>query len=207
MILSRLSSGRIQLPLLRSQLFKATMSTLRPRRLIRFLSSPNSHAHVGEPVDGEVDVGLALYEGKSIEAYELGGNSLLHSEALTRTGKVLNVHQLLSPIAQDEIGTIRCIGLNVSCSFLIFDYAYVRLTLIALQYMTHAQEVNLPIPDVPVLFMKPDTALGNPFPGDIVIPAAFAADNAADFESEVAIVIKKAAKDVPEEKALEYLLG
>jgi 2-keto-4-pentenoate hydratase/2-oxohepta-3-ene-1,7-dioic acid hydratase in catechol pathway len=55
--------------------------------------------------------------------------------------------------------------------------------------------------------MKPATSLADPYPAPTVIPKAFVADNAADFESELALVIGKAAKNVSEEDALDYLLG
>ena len=60
---------------------------------------------------------------------------------------------------------------------------------------------------MPVLFMKPSTALAGPFPNPIVIPRAYAADDAADYESEIAIVIGKDCKNVSESEALDYLLG
>jgi 2-keto-4-pentenoate hydratase/2-oxohepta-3-ene-1,7-dioic acid hydratase in catechol pathway len=75
------------------------------------------------------------------------------------------------------------------------------------QYKTHAKEVGLDIPSVPVLFMKPSTALADPHPGPVVIPRTFVSDDAADFESEVALVIGKECKNVSEEDALDYLLG
>lgn len=63
------------------------------------------------------------------------------------------------------------------------------------------------IPEVPTLFMKPSTSLADPFPSPVVIPKAFVKDNAADYESELAVVIGKAAKNVSEEEAMDYLLG
>jgi 2-keto-4-pentenoate hydratase/2-oxohepta-3-ene-1,7-dioic acid hydratase in catechol pathway len=75
------------------------------------------------------------------------------------------------------------------------------------QYVNHAKEVNMPIPEVPTLFLKPANALGDPYPAPTVIPKAFVQDNAADYESELAVVIGKAAKDVTEEEAWDYLAG
>lgn len=63
------------------------------------------------------------------------------------------------------------------------------------------------LPEVPVLFMKPSTALADPFPAPTVIPRAFVDDKAADYESELVVVIGKAAKNVSEEEALDYVLG
>lgn len=63
------------------------------------------------------------------------------------------------------------------------------------------------IPTVPTVFMKPAQAIADPFPAPTIIPKAFVKDNAADYESELAIVIGKDAKNVSEAEAGEYLLG
>jgi 2-keto-4-pentenoate hydratase/2-oxohepta-3-ene-1,7-dioic acid hydratase in catechol pathway len=76
-----------------------------------------------------------------------------------------------------------------------------------MQYLTHAQEMGLETPDVPSVFMKPANSLGDPFPAPTIIPAPFVKDDAADYEAEVALVIGKAAKNVSEEDAMDYLLG
>jgi 2-keto-4-pentenoate hydratase/2-oxohepta-3-ene-1,7-dioic acid hydratase in catechol pathway len=55
--------------------------------------------------------------------------------------------------------------------------------------------------------MKPSTSLADPHPAPTVIPQAFVKDNAADYESELAVVIGKPCKNVSEEDALDYLLG
>lgn len=85
----------------------------------------------------------------------------------------------------DEIPIIRCMGLN---------------------YRDHAREANMPIPDVPVLFIKPRTALNGPFPAKIPIPA-IAQDGTSDYEAELSFVISKTGRDIPEEEALNYVLG
>lgn len=63
------------------------------------------------------------------------------------------------------------------------------------------------IPEIPVLFMKPSTALADPFPAPTILPKAFIKDNSADYESELALVIGKDCKNVSEADALDYLLG
>lgn len=63
------------------------------------------------------------------------------------------------------------------------------------------------IPAVPVLFAKPATSLADPFPAPTILPKAFAQENTFDYESELAIIIGKDAKDVSEQDALDYLLG
>ncbi|PWN27906.1 putative mitochondrion protein, partial [Jaminaea rosea] len=156
------------------------------KRLIRFIpSSGPSGPLIGEPVDAALDVGLAsLADPGSIAAAIFSGSSVLSPGE--RTGEIRNVSRLLSPLAQSEVGTIRCIGIN---------------------YLRHAEEVKMEIPKQPVLFMKPETSLNDPYPAKVPIPHQFAADDACDYESEVAVVIGKEAKNVTEADAMEYCLG
>lgn len=81
-------------------------------RLVRFVPASDPKAVLlGEPVDSEVDVGLALHDGKTVEAKVFSGTSALSPGSLT--DKVEKIERLLAPFTQQEVGTIRCIGLNV----------------------------------------------------------------------------------------------
>jgi 2-keto-4-pentenoate hydratase/2-oxohepta-3-ene-1,7-dioic acid hydratase in catechol pathway len=75
------------------------------------------------------------------------------------------------------------------------------------QYVSHAKEMSLPIPEVPTLFMKPSSSLADPWPAPTVLPKITQQDNTGDYESEMVIVIGRDAKDVPESEALDYVLG
>jgi 2-keto-4-pentenoate hydratase/2-oxohepta-3-ene-1,7-dioic acid hydratase in catechol pathway len=72
--------------------------------------------------------------------------------------------------------------------------------------MDHAQEANLPLPKAPILFTKPRTALAGPYPATINIPKC-AQDGSSDYEAELCLVIGKTGRDIPEEEALDYVLG
>ncbi|GAA6063591.1 hypothetical protein JCM10212_000985 [Sporobolomyces blumeae] len=156
-------------------------------RLVRFTTPSGPTPLIGEPLDSRLDVGLATFQGEAVEVEVFSGKSILRPGE--RTGDKVKVERLLSPLSEDEVGTIRCIGLN---------------------YRLHAKEAHLPIPDVPVLFMKPSTALASPFPDPVVVPK-FTLDEkpvpTADYESEVGIVIGKDCKNVSEDEALDYVLG
>lgn len=69
---------------------------------------------VGEPVDPKIDVGVALYEGKEVQVNRFTGSSILAPGE--KTTNVESIKTVLSPLAQSEVGTIRCIGLNVTTS-------------------------------------------------------------------------------------------
>ncbi|WVQ95296.1 hypothetical protein IAU59_002391 [Kwoniella sp. CBS 9459] len=153
-------------------------------RLVRFIPQDASEPLIGEPVDSTIDVGLASYENKQIEVAVFSGRSVVSPG--NKTDKKAFVGKLLSPLAQNEVGTIRCIGLN---------------------YVNHAKECNMAIPETPTVFMKPSTALADPFPAPTILPKAFLKDDAADYEAELAVVIGKDAKNVAEDEALDYVLG
>ena len=80
--------------------------------LVRFIpkSSP-SRVMIGEPLDSKIDVGMALFEGEEVSVQVFSGNSVL--EPGVKTGSTEIIARVLSPISQNEAGSIRCIGLNV----------------------------------------------------------------------------------------------
>lgn len=79
---------------------------------MRFVPKSNpSKILIGEPVDANVDVGLALYDGKDVQVKRFTGSSILAPGQVTE--EVESIKTVLSPLAQEEVGTIRCIGLNV----------------------------------------------------------------------------------------------
>lgn len=63
------------------------------------------------------------------------------------------------------------------------------------------------ITSLTVTTRKPDTALADPWPAPTLIPKHTIADDSADYESELAIVISKTARNVSEADALDYVLG
>jgi 2-keto-4-pentenoate hydratase/2-oxohepta-3-ene-1,7-dioic acid hydratase in catechol pathway len=71
-------------------------------------------------------------------------------------------------------------------------------------YRAHAEETGARPPERPLVFMKPTTTVIGP-DAKILLPAA-APDN-VDFEAELAIVIGRAARNVSETAALDYVLG
>lgn len=64
----------------------------------------------------------------------------------------------------------------------------------------------MPIPDVPVLFVKPRTALNGPHPAKINVPR-IAQDGTSDYEAELSVVLSKSGRDIPESEAMDYVLG
>lgn len=81
---------------------------------------------------------------------------------------------------------------------------YIRC--LGLNYNSHAREAGFPLPQVPVLFTKPRSALTGPYPSTVNIPSC-AQDGTSDYESELCLVIGKTGRDISEEDALGYVLG
>jgi 2-keto-4-pentenoate hydratase/2-oxohepta-3-ene-1,7-dioic acid hydratase in catechol pathway len=88
-------------------------------------------------------------------------------------------HRLLAPVLPSKMV---CIGLN---------------------YKDHAAEQNKPLPTLPLMFLKPSTAVVGP--GEpIVLPDGV---GRVDHEAEVGVVIGRRATRVSERDALDYVLG
>ncbi|RIK79844.1 MAG: 5-carboxymethyl-2-hydroxymuconate isomerase [Planctomycetota bacterium] len=113
-----------------------------------------------------------------------GAVRLLEGEvygALRDAHRAVEVKKLLAPVAPTAI---YCIGLN---------------------YIRHAQEGGLQVPEFPVVFMESPAALQHP--GDpIQLPRRLRSDE-VDYECELAVVIGKPCKNATQENALDYVLG
>jgi len=72
-----------------------------------------------------------------------------------------------------------------------------------LNYMDTIKELDRAVPQEPALFFKPATAVVNPG-GNIIYPHI---SQDLRYEAELCCIIKREAKNVPEEKALDYVLG
>lgn len=97
------------------------------------------------------------------------------------TGRIVKIVKQLCPI---EPRAIICIGLN---------------------YREHAAETGAAIPKFPVIFMKNPAAANHP--GDPIHLPACSIGPEVDYEVELAAVIGKPARNVPEDRALDYILG
>ena len=169
--------------------------------LVRFLAEEDGQIHLGQVDHGKwPDIGLATYNGERVGVKLISGS--VFDGAVTSTtmhiSKVWNpplthvyyegnltFFQLLPPIEMSQVPIIRCLGLN---------------------YYEAAKEAKAPIPEVPVLFVRPRTALNGPYPAAINIPK-IAQDGTSDYEAELSIVLSKSGRDIPEEEAMSYVLG
>lgn len=78
-----------------------------------------------------------------------------------------------------------------------------KIIAVGLNYRSHAAELGMAVPEEPVLFMKPPSAVIGP--GDaIILPSV---SERVDFEAELALVIGKAARGVNLEAAAGCVAG
>ena len=78
-----------------------------------------------------------------------------------------------------------------------------KLVCIGLNYRSHAEEQGAEPPETPTFFAKFPNALAPPG-AEVALPAW---SEKVDYEAEVAFVIGKLCKDVPEDEAVEHLAG
>lgn len=78
-----------------------------------------------------------------------------------------------------------------------------KILCLAFNYYDHARDAGLTPSDEPVIFMKPRTTLNSPFM-DIICPPFV---TRLDYEAEIAAIIGKNARKIPEDRSLEVVFG
>ena len=78
-----------------------------------------------------------------------------------------------------------------------------KIVAVGLNYIDHANEVGLPIPEEPVLFSKATTSLNGPN-DDVIMPMN---GEKCDWEVELAIIIGRKAQYVEQSDAINYVAG
>ena len=78
-----------------------------------------------------------------------------------------------------------------------------KIVAVGLNYRDHAAEMNKPLPDEPLIFLKPSTAVVGPGASIVLPPGA----GRVDYEAELGVVIGRTARHVPAARAHEYVLG
>ncbi len=78
-----------------------------------------------------------------------------------------------------------------------------KIVALGLNYRDHAGELGFPIPDEPLIFLKPGTAVIGP-DSSIMYPRM---SKEVDYEAELGVVIGKRARFIQREKAFDYIFG
>jgi 2-keto-4-pentenoate hydratase/2-oxohepta-3-ene-1,7-dioic acid hydratase in catechol pathway len=78
-----------------------------------------------------------------------------------------------------------------------------KIVCVGRNYVDHAKELGNPVPAEPLIFLKPPSSLVGSGE-DIVYPAI---SESVHFEGELGVVIGKRARNVPPERAFDYIRG
>lgn len=78
-----------------------------------------------------------------------------------------------------------------------------KIVCIGLNYREHAQELKMKLPEEPILFLKPPSAVQDPGK-EIIYPSS---STRVDYEGELAVVIGKLCKNVAAKDWADYVLG
>jgi 2-keto-4-pentenoate hydratase/2-oxohepta-3-ene-1,7-dioic acid hydratase in catechol pathway len=113
--------------------------------------------------------------------------------------------EFVRPIKGDIFGKRRTDGkpIPLAAVKLLVPTVPTKVLALGMNYRTHAKELKLEIPDEPLFFYKPLSALIG-MRDCIQYPPQ---SQRVDYEAEMAFVIGKRAKSVPVASALEYVLG
>ena len=140
----------------------------------------NQEAHYGV-VSGDKVYRLGSRITEFFQAWAATGTGPAQAADLSSLPSVaLDQVRLLPPVPEPE--KIVCIGLN---------------------YRDHARESGMDIPRYPVFFAKYRNALAGPY-DRIVLPRV---STQVDYEAELALVIGKPGRHIPEKQALDYVAG
>lgn len=112
-------------------------------------------------------------------------------EQLDRVIAALETNKQFLPFDEDDI-SFDSVVLNPE-----------KIICVGLNYIPHAEEADMAIPESPVLFSKFNNALTG-HKQTILLPETA---KKYDYEAELVIVIGKEARNVPEEEALSYVYG
>lgn len=78
-----------------------------------------------------------------------------------------------------------------------------KIICVGLNYIDHARELDMPVPDSPIIFLKPPTAVTGHM-GKIVYPGT---SKHVDYEGELAVVIGTRCKNISAEDANSVIMG
>jgi 2-keto-4-pentenoate hydratase/2-oxohepta-3-ene-1,7-dioic acid hydratase in catechol pathway len=95
------------------------------------------------------------------------------------------------------------IALNLSEVRLLAPVLPSKVVAIGKNYASHAAEMGGGVPDNPLIFLKPSTSVV----GHRDAIASPPSSERVDYEGELAVVISRLCRDVPEERALDVVLG
>jgi len=144
----------------------------------QLLDLPTLSKTLKQPPPSSLDE-LISHSNKGVQALERLIQNSTENERRKATIK-LNDVKVLAPVASPP--KIICLGLN---------------------YRDHAAEQKAPLPDEPIIFLKPRTAVIGP--DEPIVKPAFVKE--LDYEAELAVIVGKRGKSIPVEVAKNHIFG
>ncbi|MBE6689310.1 MAG: fumarylacetoacetate hydrolase family protein [Ruminococcaceae bacterium] len=122
----------------------------------------------------------------------------------THTGIIRDgmIYRLTGDIYSDDFSAVSD-GIPMDCVKLEIPSVPTKIVAVGKNYSEHIKEMGGPVPETPILFIKPSSSL-TAHEGDIVFPEA---SQRVDHEAELCFIVKKTAKKVKKENWKEYILG
>ncbi len=111
----------------------------------------------------------------------------------------------LQPLSGGLFDELEAVGERVRSRRLLAPLQPTNILCIGLNYRQHAQESGMPVPEFPIVFMKPTSSLAGP--NEPILVPACSDEGEVDYECELAVVIGRLARNVSEADALSYILG
>jgi len=131
---------------------------------------------------------------------------IVHFELSGRTGYGILEGEKISVLwgtPYDGLGNTTGEGMSLPEVKLLAPCEPTKIVALGLNYRDHALEIGHPLPEEPLIFMKPSTAVIGP-DEDIVYPAM---SRQVDYEAELAVVIGRTCRHVKAEDFRDYVLG
>jgi len=155
-----------------------------------------------------------LLEGSNVRLFRVGPKGSEKPATVDADGNWRDLSGVVADISPDQLGAEALATLNsidpLECPVLDAEprvgvpiSGIGKFIGIGLNYSDHAAEVGKGPPSEPIIFTKAISSITGPN-DDVVIPEGSAQ---SDWEVELAIVIGKRAKNVPLNKALDYVAG
>jgi 2-keto-4-pentenoate hydratase/2-oxohepta-3-ene-1,7-dioic acid hydratase in catechol pathway len=120
-----------------------------------------------------------------------------------RYGWVYEDH--VGPIEGEPFGEFRRLEAEIPLHMvrLLAPFRPGKIICVGRNYAEHAREQNVEVPEIPMLFMKPPSAIISP--GDtIILPPQ---SKQVEHEGELGVVIGRAGRWIPAEQALSHVMG
>ncbi len=127
----------------------------------------------------------------------------LLTDCKSKDGNLVSLGDAIVNYENDKRNGLCVYNPGVNCEYDKLFFHPQKVLCVGLNYADHAREFGDALPNEPVVFNKAPSALS--FSGaPIVLPRQ---SKRVDYEGELVVVIGKDGRDIPEERAMDYVVG